>query len=53
MRNLDEKPHSGSMLWFMAVLVIVLAAKVDSTVANCVILALAGYAIRTDNASRK
>jgi hypothetical protein len=53
MRKLEEEPHSGSeMLWLMAVLVIVLSTKVDNTVADIVMLAIAGYAMRAHSKER-
>jgi hypothetical protein len=48
----NEEPHGGSMLWLLAVLVIVVAAKVDSTVADIATLAIAGWAMKTHSAGR-
>ncbi|OZG69539.1 hypothetical protein [Bifidobacterium eulemuris] len=49
MKNPNEEPRGGSVIWLMAVLVIALSAKVDSTAANIAILALTTYAIRAGN----
>ncbi|OZG63075.1 hypothetical protein BLEM_0340 [Bifidobacterium lemurum] len=46
MHNPNEEPRGGSIIWLMAVLVIALSAKVDSTAADVAILALTMYAIR-------
>ena len=52
MLNRNEEPRGGSVMWLLTVLVIVLATKVDSTVADIVVLALATYAMRADHISR-
>jgi hypothetical protein len=52
MRKIEEEPHSGSMLWLMAILVIVLSTKVDSITADLVMLALAGYTMRAHSKER-
>jgi hypothetical protein len=45
MRKLEEEPHSGSTLWLMAVLVIVLSTKVE-TVLRTVLRSLSGCSLR-------
>jgi len=45
MRMNDEGPRNGPMVWLMAVLVIALAAKVDTTAADIMVLAIGAYAM--------
>jgi hypothetical protein len=45
MRNLGEGPRGGLMVWLMAVIVVSLAAKVDTTTADVVVLAIGAYAM--------
>ncbi|MCI1649453.1 hypothetical protein [Bifidobacterium tibiigranuli] len=52
MHNLEKEPQNGSMLWLMAVLVIVLSTKVDSIAADIVMLAIAGYTMRAHSKER-
>lgn len=40
MRNLGEGPRGGLMVWLMAVIVVSLAAKVDTTTADVVVFGL-------------
>lgn len=45
MRNLGEGPRGGLMVWLMAVIVVSLVAKVDTTTADVVVLAIGAYAM--------
>jgi hypothetical protein len=52
MPNRNEEPKNDSMLWLMAILVIVLSTKVDSIAADIVMLAIAGYTMRAHSKER-
>ena len=45
MRNLDEEPHDGSMLGYMTVVFIAVAAKTDTITADCICMVLTAYAV--------
>lgn len=45
MRGPKKEPRGGSRIWLMAVIVISLSAKVDTTTADVVILVIGGYAM--------
>lgn len=51
MRMNDEGPRNGPMVWLMAVLVIALAAKVDTTAADITVLAIGAYAMASHRSS--
>lgn len=46
-------PRGGPMVWFLAVLVIALSAKIHPITADIVVLAICLHAMRTDQNSRK
>ena len=52
MRNRNGEPRGGSVIWLLAVLVIALAAKVDTATADIVVLGIALYAVNAGPASR-
>lgn len=45
MRDLGEGPRGGLMVWLMAVIVVSLAAKVDTITADIAVLAIGGFAM--------
>ena len=45
-QKLGKGPHGGLMVWLMTIIVVSLAAKVDTATANIVVLAISGYAMR-------
>lgn len=45
MLNRNEGPRGGFMVWLMAVIVVSLAAKVDTTTVDVVVLAIGAYAM--------
>ncbi|WP_163232541.1 hypothetical protein [Bifidobacterium aerophilum] len=45
MRNLDEEPRSGSMLWYMTVIMIIVSTRIDTVAADCICMALTAYAM--------
>lgn len=49
MRMNEEGPRGGPMVWLMAVLVVALAAKVDTTAADIPVLAIGAYAMASHN----
>lgn len=51
MRMNNEGPRNGPMVWLMAVLVIALAAKVDTTAADITVLAIGAYAMASHRSS--
>lgn len=48
----NREPKLGSTIWLIAVLVIALAVKVDSIMADIVVLVLALYTVWADYHSR-
>lgn len=53
MGDFGKEPFGGSTFWLLVVLVIILASKADSAVADIAVLALTGYAVKADSANRK
>ncbi|KAB8287333.1 hypothetical protein DSM100688_1692 [Bifidobacterium ramosum] len=45
MRNQNEEPRGGSMLWYMTMVLIVMSAKVDTITADLICASLTAYAI--------
>ena len=46
MLNRSEGPRSGLVVWLMAVIVVSLAARIDTITADIAVLSITAYAIR-------
>lgn len=45
MREGNEGPRGGPMVWLMAIIVICLAARIDTITADVILLSLTAYAV--------
>ena len=45
MLNRNKGPRGGLMVWLLTIIVVSLAARVDTTTANIAVLAIGGYAM--------
>ncbi|MBM6700283.1 hypothetical protein H7U32_08260 [Bifidobacterium pullorum subsp. saeculare] len=51
MLNKDEGPRGSLMVWLMAVIVVSLAARIDTIVADVLVLVIGAYAMRDHSRS--